>query len=45
MYNYKIPKSTIRSVKTEIAGTDFIIGSLTFKCMIIAPIIKMLSII
>ena len=43
MDSYKIPKSTKRSVKTEIAGTDLIIGSFTLKCITIAPIIKVLK--
>ena len=45
MYSYKIPKRAKRSVKTEIAGTDLKIGSFTLKCIIIAPIIKILNII
>ena len=41
MMNYKfLPKSTNSIVNIESAGTDLIISSLTFKCIIIAPIIK-----
>ncbi len=45
MRTYKMPNRTNKSVKTDIAGTDFIIGSLTLKCITIAPIIKTLKII
>ena len=40
-----INKTTISRVNNEIAGTDFIIGSLILKCIMIAPIINKLSII
>ena len=39
-----MPKRTKRSVNTDIAGTDLIIGSSTLTCIIIAPIIKTLKI-
>ena len=36
MQIYKMPNRTNKSVKTDNAGTDFIIGSLTLKCIAIS---------
>ncbi len=44
MISYKlIPKRARSSVSRDRAGADLIIGSLTLKCIIIAPIINMLN--